>query len=165
MYKDDTRARKRPRFDSDNNSHISVSTNTSFTSQRSMRPPESDQSSTVSFSLTPPLLDDEDEEAGLGGGGLAAANGHTNGLAPPSLNGTSLLSLPSSSSSSMTFGNGVQKHTRAIARITLPGTTLYPDSIIDREEFVRLVLQSLRDVGYKYVACFFPYWLPFSLTK
>ena len=36
----------------------------------------------------------------------------------------------------------------AISRVNLPGTRLYPDSYIDREEFVRLVVQSLRDVGY-----------------
>lgn len=40
---------------------------------------------------------------------------------------------------------------RAIAPVNLPGTRLYNDAPIDREEFVRLVIQSLRDVGYKYV--------------
>ncbi|KAJ7074314.1 WD40 repeat-like protein [Mycena amicta] len=55
--------------------------------------------------------------------------------------------------------NGVQKangHSkqssataRTIARVTLPGTSLYPDEPeLNREEFVRLVIQSLRDVGY-----------------
>ncbi|KAA1469347.1 WD40 repeat-like protein [Dentipellis sp. KUC8613] len=45
--------------------------------------------------------------------------------------------------------NGVSKHAKApISRVTLPGTTLYEDSHIDREEFVRLIIQSLRDVGY-----------------
>jgi hypothetical protein len=46
------------------------------------------------------------------------------------------------------MGNGVQNHSRSIARVNLPGTTLYEDSYVDREEFVRLVIQSLRDVGY-----------------
>jgi len=32
--------------------------------------------------------------------------------------------------------------------------TMYPDSTIRREEFVRLVLQSLRDVGYRCVHSF-----------
>ncbi|TFY82981.1 hypothetical protein EWM64_g1032 [Hericium alpestre] len=48
--------------------------------------------------------------------------------------------------------NGVSKHAKPpISRVTLPGTTLYDDSSVDREEFVRLVIQSLRDVGYMYV--------------
>lgn len=38
-----------------------------------------------------------------------------------------------------------------VRRVSPPGTTLYKDSTVDREEFVRLVLQSLRDVGYKCV--------------
>jgi hypothetical protein len=38
--------------------------------------------------------------------------------------------------------------TSTVARVSLPGTRLYPDSYIDREEFIRLVVQSLRDVGY-----------------
>ena len=37
---------------------------------------------------------------------------------------------------------------REVARVTLPGTALYEGSHVDREEFVRLVIQSLRDVGY-----------------
>jgi len=40
---------------------------------------------------------------------------------------------------------------REVARVTLPGTALYEGSHIDREEFVRLVIQSLRDVGYTWV--------------
>ncbi|KAF8590071.1 WD40 repeat-like protein [Ramaria rubella] len=35
-----------------------------------------------------------------------------------------------------------------VARVHLPGTALYEGSHVDREEFVRLVIQSLRDVGY-----------------
>ncbi|KAF9447666.1 WD40 repeat-like protein [Macrolepiota fuliginosa MF-IS2] len=47
-------------------------------------------------------------------------------------------------------GNGVTKHGKApaVAAVKLPGTLLYEDSFVDREEFVRLVIQSLRDVGY-----------------
>ena len=37
---------------------------------------------------------------------------------------------------------------RPIPQVTLPGTRLFEDSCIDREEFIRLVIQSLRDVGY-----------------
>lgn len=40
------------------------------------------------------------------------------------------------------------KQKRSVSRVSLPGTTLYDDSYVDREEFVRLVIQSLRDVGY-----------------
>ncbi|KAJ7085797.1 WD40 repeat-like protein [Mycena belliarum] len=57
-------------------------------------------------------------------------------------------------------GNGVQKqnghskqssaasHSLSVARVTLPGSSLYDDSDVDREEYIRLVIQSLRDVGY-----------------
>ena len=46
------------------------------------------------------------------------------------------------------MSNGVSKHGSSVARVSLPGTTLYDDPYVDREEFVRLVIQSLRDVGY-----------------
>lgn len=35
-----------------------------------------------------------------------------------------------------------------ISRVNLPGTHLYEDGNVDREEYVRLVIQTLRDVGY-----------------
>jgi hypothetical protein len=38
-----------------------------------------------------------------------------------------------------------------IAKVSLPGSNLFGDTHIDREEFVRLVIQSLREVGYVYV--------------
>lgn len=57
-------------------------------------------------------------------------NGHTNGV-----NGD-------------TMGNGATNG-KGVAAVCLPGTHLYDDSFIDREEFVRLVIQSLRDVGYR----------------
>lgn len=47
--------------------------------------------------------------------------------------------------------NGVHKlHRKSVMRVDLPGTMLYDDddSFVNREEFVRLVIQSLRDVGY-----------------
>ncbi|KAJ3502077.1 hypothetical protein NLJ89_g9048 [Agrocybe chaxingu] len=68
--------------------------------------------------------------------GPVVTNGRTNGCAPVT-NGTGAV-----------MGNGIQKHGKSIAKVTLPGTTLYDDSDVDREEFVRLVIQSLRDVGY-----------------
>ncbi|KAE9409438.1 WD40 repeat-like protein [Gymnopus androsaceus JB14] len=44
--------------------------------------------------------------------------------------------------------NGVMNGKGALARVNLPGHLLYEGSNVDREEFVRLLLQSLRDVGY-----------------
>jgi hypothetical protein len=45
--------------------------------------------------------------------------------------------------------NGSTKRSRSpVARVELPGATIYDDSYIDREEYVRLVIQSLRDIGY-----------------
>ncbi|KAG5338183.1 hypothetical protein C0989_008032 [Termitomyces sp. Mn162] len=71
----------------------------------------------------------------LAGPSTDHTNGHSNGFTSKSAtNGT---------------GNGVlPKNGKAIARVSLPGTTLYDDTPVDREEYVRLVIQSLRDVGY-----------------
>ncbi|KAI9458264.1 WD40 repeat-like protein [Russula earlei] len=45
--------------------------------------------------------------------------------------------------------NGSSKHLKSpVARVELPGSTIYDDSYIDREEYIRLVIQSLRDIGY-----------------
>ncbi|KAJ7219541.1 WD40-repeat-containing domain protein [Mycena pura] len=81
---------------------------------------------------------------------------------PPSnghLNGNGFTSIITNGAAAV--GNGVQKHnghskqasaashSLSIARVMLPGTSLYDDDRdVDREEFVRLVIQSLRDVGY-----------------
>ncbi|KAH7889566.1 WD40 repeat-like protein [Phlebopus sp. FC_14] len=70
----------------------------------------------------------------------ARSNGFTNGFSVSKANNTNNGTSPMS--------NGESKHTSAIARVSLPGTTLYEDPYVDREEFVRLVLQSLRDIGY-----------------
>jgi len=62
--------------------------------------------------------------------GPSVFNGHSNGV-------------------SMTNGHSVSSpRRRDIAKVTVPGTALYENSNIDREEFIRLVIQSLRDVGY-----------------
>ncbi|KAI0341652.1 WD40 repeat-like protein [Trametopsis cervina] len=45
-------------------------------------------------------------------------------------------------------GLKAEKQRMPVSRVSLPGTTLYDDSFLNREEFVRLVIQSLRDVGY-----------------
>ncbi|KAJ6525716.1 WD40-repeat-containing domain protein [Mycena capillaripes] len=80
------------------------------------------------------------------------SNGH--------LKGNGFAATANGASSASTTGNGVQKHNGhskqssaashalSVARVTLPGSSLYDDSDVDREEFVRLVIQSLRDVGY-----------------
>ncbi|KAG6830753.1 hypothetical protein H0H92_014834 [Tricholoma furcatifolium] len=65
------------------------------------------------------------------------ANGHSNGFSPKgATNGTS---------NGVLAKNGSGKN---MARVSLPGTTLYDDTPVNREEYVRLVIQSLRDVGY-----------------
>ncbi|KAF4576667.1 hypothetical protein EYR40_000914 [Pleurotus pulmonarius] len=81
---------------------------------------------------------------GAGGSAGLAKNGITNG------NGHSAVPATNGSSG---FGNGVgngiaKREHGSISKVSLPGTTLYDDSTVDREEFVRLVIQSLRDVGY-----------------
>lgn len=76
---------------------------------------------------------------------LSISNGHNgvskgNGIVAPYTNG--------SSKAGMLDGHRLEKQRAPISRVSLPGTTLYDDSYVDREEFVRLVIQSLRDVGY-----------------
>lgn len=75
----------------------------------------------------------------------AHSNGHNgivkgNGFITPFTNGNGKAPL--------TDGHRAEKQSQTVARVSLPGTTLYDDSYVDREEFVRLVIQSLRDVGY-----------------
>jgi hypothetical protein len=105
-----------------------------------MRIPESDQESTHSVSL------DSAPHAGPSSLGLDAPgplNGHTNG------NGFTLPPTNGFTNGAGAIGNGVQKHAKSLAKVSLPGTALYADgSYVNREEFVRLVAQSLRDVGY-----------------
>jgi hypothetical protein len=78
-------------------------------------------------------------------------NGHSNGI--PTTNGSSPLALGNGT------GNGIAKHGKAsaVSTIPLPGTRLYQDLFMDREEFIRLVIQSLRDVGYMYASRFIPF--------
>ena len=45
--------------------------------------------------------------------------------------------------------NGSSKRSKSpVARVAFPGSTIYDDSYIDREEYIRLIIQSLRDIGY-----------------
>lgn len=120
-----------------------------------MRIPESDQESTHSVSL------DSAAEAGPSSLGLDApvsSNGHTNG------NGFTLSPTNGfTNGGGAVVGNGVQKHGKSVAKVSLPGTALYTGgSYVDREEFVRLVVQTLRDVGYMYVE---PFYLPRHVSQ
>ncbi|THU82897.1 WD40 repeat-like protein [Dendrothele bispora CBS 962.96] len=120
-----------------------------------MRYTESDQPS-PSNSTSPDVMTGAttDTIAGPSSRGLDSLV-HSNGHTPGTSKGYSFSSNGlSNGSSSVANGNGVmQKHGKSsIARVNLPGTLLYEDSNVDREEFVRLVLQSLRDVGYKQAA-------------
>ncbi|OJT04343.1 WD repeat-containing protein 26 [Trametes pubescens] len=108
-----------------------------------MRLTESDRDSALSVSL------DSAPEAGPSHS-PGSSNGH-NGVAAKS-NG---FSLPHKNGASNGTTNGgvdglaSERHRPPpVARVSLPGSTLYDDSYVDREEFVRLVIQSLRDVGY-----------------
>ncbi|KZT71398.1 WD40 repeat-like protein [Daedalea quercina L-15889] len=107
-----------------------------------MRLTEPDQESAVSVQL------DTVPEAGPSSA-AGSSNGH-NGTAPKH-NGYSNSFANGSSKTTATDGTRggkPEKRSTSITRVSLPGATLYDDSYVDREEFVRLVIQSLRDVGY-----------------
>lgn len=106
-----------------------------------MRLTESDRDSALSVSL------DSVPEAGPSHP-PGSSNGH-NGIAKS--NGFSLLHTNGASNGTVhadVDGHASERHRSSIPRVALPGRTLYDDSYVDREEFVRLVIQSLRDVGY-----------------
>ncbi|KAH9848901.1 WD40 repeat-like protein [Lenzites betulinus] len=113
-----------------------------------MRLTESDRDSALSVSL------DSASEAGPSHT-AGSSNGH-NGVAPKGngfsnthTNGLSRGIIPEGPQAHGVFDGLVPELRRPpIARVSLPGRTLYDDSYVDREEFVRLVIQSLRDVGY-----------------
>ncbi|KAL1944438.1 hypothetical protein VTO73DRAFT_2868 [Trametes versicolor] len=108
-----------------------------------MRLTESDRDSALSVSL------DSAPEAGPSHS-PGSSNGHngttakSNGFSLPYKNGAS-----NGTSNGGVDGLASERHRPPpVARVSLPGSTLYDDSYVDREEFVRLVIQSLRDVGY-----------------
>ncbi|KAI0636404.1 WD40 repeat-like protein [Trametes polyzona] len=107
-----------------------------------MRLTESDRDSTLSVSL------DSVPEAGPSHAPLSS-NGHngvaskSNGFSVPYTNGSS-----KAPAHEELDGHVSERRRSSVARVSLPGRTLYDDSYVDREEFVRLVIQSLRDVGY-----------------
>lgn len=74
-------------------------------------------------------------------------NGHLKALSNGSTNGST-----NGSGSPRTEGSSA-RHSN-IPRVNPPGVLLYPDSETKRKEYVRLVLQSLKDIGYTYVVCF-----------
>ena len=108
-----------------------------------MRLTESDRDSALSVSL------DSHLEAGPSSPAAGPSNGHkaivakSNGFSQPYTNGSSKFA-----SSDVLDGHAPEKQRSPVARVSLPGSTLYDDSFVDREEFVRLIIQSLRDVGY-----------------
>ncbi|TRM62529.1 WD40-repeat-containing domain protein [Schizophyllum amplum] len=98
-----------------------------------MRLPEHD--STDSLSASP------DSAATLGPAGVSNGAGPSNGLKKGlATNGATALA-----------GNGaaVAKRGKLVARVDLQGKPLYSGSYVDREEYIRLVVQSLRDAGYE----------------
>ncbi|TDL25023.1 WD40 repeat-like protein [Rickenella mellea] len=111
-------------------------------------PDNTDQDSALSVSL------DFEPEAGPSSvalnNDLSAAVSNGNGHAVSNGHGGPLFSNGASSSTNgkLTAAGYASKGSHAISRVSLPGTKLYEDSHVDREEFVRLVIQSLRDVGY-----------------
>lgn len=109
-----------------------------------------DQASSSSTSLAAPSNLLAGPSTPIQGSNSFISNGHTNGTGPAT-NGFSNGLTNGSGSSNSTFGpltNGVNKNNKSIVQVSLPGRKLFSDSNVDREEFVRLVVQSLRDVGY-----------------
>ncbi|KAI0820195.1 WD40 repeat-like protein [Trametes gibbosa] len=113
-----------------------------------MRLAESDRDSALSVSL------DSVPEAGPSHP-AGSSNGHNgvvakgNGFSLPHTNGSSKGNVHGASPVHDGLdGLASEKRRPPIARVTIPGRTLYEDSYADREEFIRLVIQSLRDIGY-----------------
>jgi hypothetical protein len=138
-----TRARKRQRTDTSSPLSRHTIDQASLPTRTNMRLTDSDQDSQLSAS---PDFKTHAGPSTLGLDHPGPSNGHTNGSGFLPTNGFAS-SITNGSMGGHT-GNGVVKHGKAIAKVNLPGTTLYDDSYVDREEFVRLVIQSLRDVGY-----------------
>jgi len=143
-----SRPRKRQRIDSlstrDSTStsltHLDHSLRVIPSPLSDMRIPESDNHSNLSTTY------DSAPEAGPSCVTLDKAS-HSNGLCKE--NGyTTPVSNGTTSNGSPSMGNGVAKRSSSVKRVFLPGTALYDDAFVDREEFVRLVIQSLKDVGY-----------------
>ncbi|KAI0371689.1 WD40 repeat-like protein [Pilatotrama ljubarskyi] len=108
-----------------------------------MRLTESDRDSALSVSLDSALEAGPSFPPGPSNGHNGVAT-KSNGFSVPYTNGTS-----NGVAHAEVDGVASERHgPSSISRVSLPGRTLYDDSYVDREEFVRLVIQSLRDVGY-----------------
>ncbi|KAG8835358.1 hypothetical protein FRC17_003841 [Serendipita sp. 399] len=77
---------------------------------------------------------------------VAVKNVHAKGLSNGSTNGS--VTNGSLSPRVEFHSEHNTKRTSTINRVNPSGTTLYPGSATDREQFVRLVLQALKDIGY-----------------
>lgn len=113
---------------------------------------QSDQASPSSTSLTVPSNSLAGPSIPVQSSNSFSSNGHTNGVGPTT-NGFSNGLTNGTGSSNPTSGppkNGLNRYGKSVAQVSLPGRKLFSDSNVDREEFVRLVVQSLRDVGYMY---------------
>jgi hypothetical protein len=134
--------RKRPRIES-----VSEASTTSTSAvDRSLIPASEDSTHDLFVSAPLPAmkLSDKADDAAVPVpdeapvAGPSSSNGHAKNGHGPLGNGSS---RPS--------GSG---HSRpAVHKVSLLGASLYEDSYVDREEYVRLVIQSLRDIGYMYV--------------
>ena len=118
-----------------------------------MRYSESDQDSLVSVSANYNLPAGPSSAAMGDPGPSSSSNGYPSNAASMNGNGSPSNGFVGTTNGSSTngIGNGIHKtHGKSVMRVNLPGTLLYDDddSMVDREEFVRLVIQSLRDVGY-----------------
>jgi len=80
-------------------------------------------------------------------GAAPIKNGHLKALSNGSTNG-------STNGSGSPRAEGSSSRHSNIPRVNPPGVLLYPDSETKRKEYVRLVLQSLKDIGYTYVFYF-----------
>lgn len=154
-----SRARKRQRLDSISSSASASlaaverallpddSLSSLISNHPAMRLQDTDHDSAHSLSL------DSGPEAGPSSA-AATSNGHngivvkSNGCAPPFTNGASTNGTVKPYMPDGADGHTSERGPPSVARVTLPGSTLYDGSYVDREEFVRLVIQSLRDVGY-----------------
>lgn len=86
------------------------------------------------------------------GSGQVATNGNSFNLTNGS--GSAVRDVASPLANGRKHSKSPDASRSVISRVNLPGTRLFEDSCINREEFVRLVIQSLRDVGYMLVPTF-----------
>ena len=79
------------------------------------------------------------------------SSGYTNGYSRTVTNGNGITASDNTSPRKVRPSHRTDEPDSSkgpVHRFDLFGTRLYDDSYIDREEFIRLLIQSLRDVGY-----------------